>query len=131
MAGSEDQLAYNAVTSDRQNIFCSPLVLRLFEIMQQANLMPGIEDTYVIKFPMQQAMSETQEIDNNYKKAQTLKEVVLACKEAGGSIDIKSAFANVGLQDIKVDKLPDLDEDNAPQPGEEDGSEQRTDKNTN
>lgn len=111
LAGSEDQLAYNGLVSDRQNIFCSPLLVRLFEILQMAGMVKDLPKTYVPRFPLQTVVSETQEVISNDLRASALQKVAAAIQASGGSIDAKSALEAVGLGDIKIDSFKDLNGD--------------------
>lgn len=112
LAGSEDQLAYNALVADRQNIFCSSLLVRLFEILQMAGMVKELPPTYVPRFPLQTVVSETQEVKNNDLRASSLQKVAAAIQTSGGSIDAESALEAVGLGDIEIDSFKDLNGDN-------------------
>lgn len=110
LAGSEDQLAYNALVSDRQTLFCAGTVNKLMDIFAMAGMIT-LPDNYIIDFPLQAAVSEKQEAENNNTRANTLKTTEEAVGAAGGSIDRKSAFAAVGLHDVDVDKPVNMDDE--------------------
>ena len=110
LAGSEDQLTYNALVSDRQTIFCAKTVVDLLKIFESAGMVT-LPDTYVIDFPLQAAVSETQEVENNNKRADTLQKLSQAMQTPGLDIDTKTALATVGLSDIKIDTFDDLNKE--------------------
>lgn len=110
LAGSEDQLAMNAIISDRQNTVCSTWVVRLFEILSEAGMIEW-NDEWVVKFPKQSTVTEAQQADVDNKKANTLKTIADAKSTMGGDeIDFESALENLGLGDIELDEVSDDDE---------------------
>lgn len=112
LAGSEDQLALNAIISDRQNSVCASWVVRLFEILSMAKMLDW-NDEWVVKFPKQSTTTEMQQIELNNKKADTLLKLTQAKSQIGGDeIDLQSALDNLGLKEIKTDSLPSGDDDN-------------------
>ena len=107
LAGSEDQLALNAIISDRQNNVCAGWICRLFEILSTADMLEW-NDSWVIKFPKQSTVTEEQQADLDDKKADTLLKLAQAKTQPGGDeIDMRSAMDNLGLKDIETDTLPD------------------------
>lgn len=111
LAGSEDQLTYNALVSDRQTLFCAGTVVKLLDIFERANMII-LPDDYTISFPLQAVVSETQDVENNNKRADTLQKLSAAMQAPGLDIDTKTALSAVGLSDIKIDTFDDLNGDN-------------------
>lgn len=98
LAGSEDQLAFNAIIADRQRLICAGWVRNLFWILEQCGLIKLPED-YDIRFPVQQAVTEKQEVENNYKRAQTIDLVVRAASSPGGDdIDVVDTLKSLGIE---------------------------------
>ena len=116
LAGSEDQLAVNAIIADRQNVVCSQWLVRLFEILSTANMLEW-NDKWAIKFPKQSTVTESQQVELDGKKGELLLKLAQAKSQPGGDeIDLRSAMDNLGLKDIETDSLPsgddnDLDEE--------------------
>ena len=111
LAGSEDQLALNAIISDRQNVVCSSWVVRLFEILAMAGMVKW-DDEWSIKFPKQSTTTEMQQAELDNKKADTLLKVSQAKSQIGGDeIDFESALEFLGLGDIETDEVSDIDID--------------------
>lgn len=104
LAGSEDQLAFNAIIADRQRLICSGWVKNLFWILEQCGLIELPKD-YDIRFPVQQAVTEAQEVENNHKRAQTIDLVVRAASSPGGDdIDVAGTLKTLGIE-VKEDSL--------------------------
>lgn len=98
LAGSEDQLAFNAIIADRQKLICTGWVRNLFWILEQAGLIELPED-YDIRFPVQQAVTEMQETEINHKRAQTIDLVVRASSQPGGDdIDVIETLKTLGIE---------------------------------
>ena len=113
LAGSEDQLAVNQVTRDRQRVFCSPIVVKLFIMLEKSGMLT-LPDTFDIRFPFQEAATEAQKVDNNNKKAQTIETIMKAKTSMGGEgLDVKSALAACELTDVEYDEdaIDDLREE--------------------
>ena len=113
LAGSEDQLALNQIIRDRQRLICSQWIDRLFEILGAAGMMDLPED-YEVRFPVQEASTESQKAETGVKKADALQKVMSSVSGIGGeAIDLPSALASCGLEDIEVDEvsLDDIDRD--------------------
>ena len=111
LAGSEDQLALNAIISDRQNLVCSGWVVRLFEILAMAGMMKW-DDNWSIDFPKQSTTTEMQQAELDNKKADTLLKVTQSKSQIGGDeIDVESALELLGLSDIKTDAISDTDDE--------------------
>jgi len=110
LAGSEDQLTYNGLVSDRQNTVCSGWVVDMLKIFEMSGMIKLPAD-YVIRFPLQAAVSETQEVENNNKRADTLNKTVDAVVRSGGSISYNDALKESGFSEISADKFQDLNED--------------------
>ena len=110
MAGSEDQLAVNAIIADRQNVVCSQWLVRLFEMLSTANMLEW-NDKWVIRFPKQSTTTELQQSELDSKQADTLLKLAQAKSQPGGDeIDLRSAMDNLGLKDIETDSLPSGDD---------------------
>jgi hypothetical protein len=111
LAGSEDQLALNAIISDRQNAVCGPWIMRLFEILAQAGAIKW-DDKWTIEFPKQETTTDQQQADLDDKKAGTLLKVAQAKSQIGGDeINFKSALDELGLDAIILDEVDgDLDD---------------------
>jgi len=119
LAGSEDQLAVNQITRDRQRGPCTGWLVRLFEILQQAGMLKDLPEGYEIRFPVQEAATEKQKAENGSKKADTVLKLSQAKTQPGGDgIDLNSAFAACGLEDIEVEEpeIDDLDNPDEPEP---------------
>ncbi len=110
LAGSEDQLALNAIISDRQNTVCSGWVVALFQMLNKAGMLKW-DDDWIVKFPKQSTVTEAQQADVDNKKANTLKLVSDAKSTLGGDeIVMESALSEFGLGDIKLDEIDDSDD---------------------
>lgn len=110
LAGSEDQLAVNAIIADRQNVVCSQWLVRLFEMLSTANMLEW-NDKWVIRFPKQSTTTELQQSELDSKQADTLLKLAQAKSQPGGDeIDLRSAMDNLGLKDIETDSLPSGDD---------------------
>lgn len=111
LAGSEDQLALNAIISDRQNIVCSPWIIRLFEMLSMAGMMEWNDD-WIIEFPKQSTTTEQQEADLNNKKADTLLKVTQSKSQIGGDeIKLESALDELGLDEIGTEEVDDSNDE--------------------
>ena len=111
LAGSEDQLALNAIISDRQNAVCSEWVVRLFEILAMSGAIKW-DDNWTIEFPKQSTTTEMQQAELDNKKADTLLKVTQAKSQIGGDeVNTESALEFLGLGDIKTDMVDDDDID--------------------
>ena len=109
LAGSEDQLALNAIISDRQNAVCAEWVARLFEILSMAGAIKW-DDNWTIEFPKQSTTTEIQQADLDNKKADTLMKISTAKTSIGGDeIEFRSALDELGLEDIKTETVDDDD----------------------
>ena len=107
LAGSEDQLALNAIISDRQNLVCSDWVVRFFEILAMAGMVKW-DDSWEVEFPKQSTTTEIQQADLDNKKADTLDKVSRAKTSIGGDeINYRSALDELGLEEIKTEAVDD------------------------
>ena len=100
LAGSEDQLAYNQIVRDRQRLVCSEWICRLFEILSSAGMLtlPG---SYKIKFPVQEAATESQKVEIGDKRAATILKISQAKTQPGGDeIDFDKALTACGIDDV-------------------------------
>ena len=108
LAGSEDQLAYNQIIKDRQNIVCTEWVNRVLEIISNAGMIDLPED-YEVRFPPQEAATEKEQAEINNKNADTLQKVTAAVSSVGGdAIDLQSALEVVGMSEIEIDENTDI-----------------------
>lgn len=109
LAGSEDQLALNAIISDRQSTVCSPWVIVLFEMLAKAGMLDW-DDNWIVKFPKQSTVTEAQQADVDNKKADTLLKTTQAKSQIGGDeVVLESALEEFGLGDIELDEINDDD----------------------
>jgi hypothetical protein len=111
LAGSEDQLARNQVINDRQFTFCVGRVERLFEILESAQMLE-LPENYEIKFPVQEAATDKERIENGNKKADTILKITQAKTQPGGDdLDTEKALQACGVDDvIDEDFEPSTDE---------------------
>lgn len=125
LAGSEDQLAVNQITADRQRVVCSVWAMAVLEIFERAGMLK-IDPSWSVVFRQQRAATEIQQADIDNKKADTLSKITAAKTSMGGDgLDIESALDELGLGNIKVDadalmalEDDDLDDEIDPQPTE-------------
>lgn len=111
LAGSEDQLALNAIISDRQNIVCSSWVIRLFEMLSMAGMMEWNDD-WTVDFPKQSTTTDQQQGDLDNKKADTLAKISAAKSSIGGDeIDFRSALDELGLEEIDTEVVDDSNDE--------------------
>lgn len=109
LAGNEDRLAMNAIIQDRQNVFCRGAFERVLEIFTNAGMI-SLPDGYEVRFPLQQAVTEMQEVDMISKKAQAFNAVASGLSGIGGDqFDGKSVMKEVGLTGIEIDNSFDVD----------------------
>lgn len=110
LAGSEDQLAFNQIIRDRQRLICSTWVCRLLEILSQSGMIIDLPEGYEIRFPVQEAATDKQKAENGDIKASAIQKIIQAASQpAGNAIDLESAFAACGLEDVEIDDI-DLDD---------------------
>lgn len=110
LAGSEDQLAYNQLIKDRQRLVCTPWLVRFFDILQAAGMLSELPEKYDVRFPVQEAATSSQKAETGNKVADTILKVVSAKSQIGGDgLDLDSAFAEVGLEAVKIEE-PDIDD---------------------
>jgi len=110
LAGSEDQLALNAIISDRQNVVCAEWVGRLFEILSMAGMITWNDD-WSIEFPKQSTTTEDQQAELDGKKGATLLSIAQAKTQPGGDeIDFRSALDELGLSEIGTEVVDDDDD---------------------
>jgi hypothetical protein len=104
LAGSEDQLAYNQIVRDRQNVVCTGWLERVFEILSEAGYIQ-LPENYNIRFPPQESTTEKEQVEIDNKKANTLKLVMdSASTPAGDGINVESALNEMGLKDVEYDE---------------------------
>ena len=117
LAGSEDQLAYNQLIKDRQRLVCSGWIYRLFDILQEAGMLKQLPEGYEKRFPVQEAATEKQKAENGSKKADTVLKLTQAKTQPGGDgLDMGSAFAACGLEDIDVEEPDPIEIENPDEP---------------
>lgn len=98
LAGSEDQVSYNAIIADRQAHDCTYWLQDLFTKLSMAKLIE-LPETYDIRFPVQEAVTEMQQTDVNFKKSQTIKNVVdSANTPSGDSIDVVKTLKSLDIE---------------------------------
>ncbi len=112
LAGSEDQLAYNQIIKDRQNVVCKTWVSRVLDILALAGLI-DLPKGYEVRFPPQESTTEKELIELNNKKADTLQKLTSALSSVGGDgVDIDTALSALGLDEIEYDenKIDEIDD---------------------
>lgn len=110
LAGSEDQLSYNALVSARQFSHCGSWVFRVLEILSEAGMIK-LDQKNEVRFPHQQPVTEAQAAEISNKKADTIAKVAAAASVMGGDeIDVTGTLEKLGVE-IEVDLMPDLDDD--------------------
>lgn len=113
LAGSEDQLAYNQLVNDRQHGPCLGWVVDLLEMLENAGMLK-LPETYDIRFPPQDAATESQQVEIDNKKATTFNTIMQgASTMAGSGAKVTDALAAVGLSDIDYEEvdLEEIDDD--------------------
>jgi hypothetical protein len=104
LAGSEDQLAYNQIVRDRQNVVCTGWLERVFGILSEAGYVQ-LPENYNIRFPPQESTTEKEQVEIDNKKANTLKLVMdSASTPAGDGINVESALNEMGLKEVEYDE---------------------------
>lgn len=111
LAGSEDQISYNALIAGRQFSFCGPvIVVGVLEILANVGMIKLPED-YDVRFPVQQAVTEQQQAEISNKKADTISKVVGASNTPGGDeIDAVATLKTLGI-DVEIDPEPKIIDD--------------------
>jgi len=84
--GQEDKATYNQIIADRQNQFCSPLVIRLHEILSEAGFYEFPDDA-VVSWPISDALDEK-------SKAEAKK------NEAAAAASITAALTNYVMSGV-------------------------------
>jgi len=111
-AGNEDKASYNAVIADRQTSFCTPVMFRVLEILEEAGLI-DLPDNAVIEFPIAKAVNEVQESEIIHKKASALNQAAQAIGIGGGLEGEMSAkqfiedIMNMTYEPIEIDHEDD------------------------
>ena len=101
--GSEDQLAYNHLVNDRQNLFCSAAVEDLLKILESAGMIT-LPEQYDIRFIPQEAATEKEVADIGKTKAETIASIIKSKSEVGGdNIDVEKALKVCGIDDEITD----------------------------
>jgi hypothetical protein len=104
LAGSEDQLAYNQIVRDRQNVKCSEWADGVLTILANAGML-DLPEGYEIRFPPQESATEKEIAEVGNKKANTLKLVMdSASTPAGDGINVESALNEMGLKEVEYDE---------------------------
>tara|TARA_R110002020_G_scaffold473277_1_gene702334 strand:+ start:364 stop:1782 length:1419 start_codon:yes stop_codon:yes gene_type:complete len=112
LAGSEDQLAFNAIIKDRQSLICSHWIYRLFEILIQAGMLPKLPDSYEVRFEVQQASTDREKSENADRYAAALLKLTQAKSQPGGDeINLESAVSALGIEGIEFEEVDASEED--------------------
>ena len=83
--------------------------INVFEILAMAGMVEW-KDTYQVRFPKQSTVTEMQQVELDNKKADTLLKVAQSKSQIGGDeIELRSALDDVGLNDIELESVPDID----------------------
>lgn len=104
MTGNEDKASYDTLVNDRQNLVCEEWVLRVFEILSNANML-DFKDDYTIEWPEVAALNEKDRAEVDSKKATAFKAVAEALGEVSldGLVDSAEVFKEVLGIDLKID----------------------------
>lgn len=103
LAGAEDRASWNSLVDDRQNSVCSGFLEQALTIFNEAGLFKLPED-YEIVWPVSPTLNESEAAEVMLKRSQALNHVTTALSSIGGAeVDAKTAFEQVGLEDIEVD----------------------------
>lgn len=106
LAGSEDQLAVNALIADRQRTICVSWVEDLFDRLSFIGLINLPED-YEIRFPIQTAVTEKQAAEIASKQADAIQKLANAASTfGGGEINIQRTLQNMGIE-VEIDEMDD------------------------
>ncbi len=118
LAGSEDQLSYNAIVAARQDTLCAIWVLNVLKILQMAGML-DLDPAYDVRFPHQQPVTEAQAAEIANKKADTIGKIATAASSIGGDgINVEETLGELGI-DIEVDEIGDMDTDEVDENGEQ------------
>jgi hypothetical protein len=101
LAGSEDKLAYNSLIADRQQVFCEPLLRTTLAILHDCGALT-LPDKYHVEWTIQESTSEAEEAGIRAQNAAALAAILNATAMSGESVDLESALAAVGFDDLKV-----------------------------
>lgn len=111
VTGSEDKASWNALIMDRQHQECTPWLLNALRILEAANVIDKLPEKLNTEWPEQTALTEKEKAEVNDLKATSLQKIASARSLAGGDeIDLESALAELGLDDIEVDEIRDRGE---------------------
>lgn len=105
LAGSEDQLAYNAIVAGRQNVDCCGWIVDVLTILSNAGMMELPED-FDVRFPVQQAVTEAQAAEIAKITGDTIKVVYDSAVASGGELDAVATLKNIGI-DVEIDTTLD------------------------
>lgn len=118
LAGSEDQLSYNAIVAARQDTLCALWVVNVLKILQMAAML-DLDDAFEVRFPHQQPVTEAQAAEIGNKKADTIMKVAAAASGIGGDgINVEETLGELGI-DIEVDTIDDINKDEVDENGEQ------------
>ena len=77
-------------------------------------MLSELPDKYDVRFPVQEASTASQKAEIGNKVADTILKLSTAKSQIGGDgLDLDSAFAEVGLEAVKIDE-PDIDDLESP-----------------
>jgi len=103
-AGSEDQLAYNALIAGRQDLQCAGWVVNVLEVLANAGMLT-LPENYEIRFPVQKAVTEVEAAGIASTKATTIKSVSEAGSTIGGDdLDVEGTLKLLGI-DVEISSI--------------------------
>jgi hypothetical protein len=97
LAGSEDRAAFSQTILNRQQQFCTGVLLQALQVLSNAGLF-DLPENVAIEWPPREALSETEAAEVADKKASAFEKVARGLSTpAGGQMDEKEAFKAVGI----------------------------------
>ena len=107
-AGQEDQLAYNSLIMDTQNLKCSQYALDTLKILGNAGVIK-LTGSEVVEFNVQEASTEERKVEIANKQADTLNKLMdAASKPAGDDIKLNDELMRGFGLDVELDTI-DID----------------------
>jgi hypothetical protein len=104
LAGAEDRASYEAWVDDRQDSFCTGILLRALSIMDDAGLLE-LPDSAEVEWPPRDVLTEEEDAEATSKRASAFDSVVKGLStSAGGELDPITVLDAVGLEGIEIDK---------------------------
>lgn len=102
VTGSEDKASWNALVLDRSDQECTPWLLRVLSIFDDAGMLDLPEDIKVV-WPVQAALSDIENSEATKNRAQAFKATTEGLSAVGADeVVAESAFKAVGLEGIEI-----------------------------